>query len=112
MNEEIPAQSEKLIFDLIGRKVWQGKKEIELSPLEYQVLTYLARRAGQVVSYGELWEYVWQAPGSLAISKRHTVRAVIKRLPRKLGDRQEKGRYLVVARGVGVRLRRRSMQIQ
>jgi DNA-binding winged helix-turn-helix (wHTH) protein len=91
-----------LAIDEARREVlWQGHR-LDLSPMEFTTLTYLARRAGQVVSYGELLQAVWgispEQGGTL-----DQVQSIIKRLRRKLGEAPKQPRYLVNVRGVGYR---------
>jgi two-component system KDP operon response regulator KdpE len=50
-----------LAIDLIRRKVTIGDKRIHLTPLEFRLLAYLARRSGQVVPHSELIAQVWGA---------------------------------------------------
>lgn len=49
-----------LSLDLLRRKVFRGAKEIVLSVGEFELLEYLMRRAGQVVSRNKLIEDVWE----------------------------------------------------
>jgi two-component system, OmpR family, response regulator len=48
-----------LDIDLLGRKVHRGGKPIDLTTKEFQLLEFLARRAGQVVTRTMLLEGVW-----------------------------------------------------
>jgi two-component system OmpR family response regulator len=48
-----------LEIDLLARIVRRGGREIELLPREFQLLEYLARNAGQVVSRTMLLQHVW-----------------------------------------------------
>jgi two-component system OmpR family response regulator len=48
-----------LHIDLISRKVTRGDRLIDLMPKEYQVLEYLARHAGRIVTRAMLLEAVW-----------------------------------------------------
>ena len=48
-----------LDIDLLGRKVHRGGKPIALTTKEFQLLEFLARRAGQVVTRTMLLEGVW-----------------------------------------------------
>ncbi len=48
-----------LVLDLISHKARRGEQEIELWPLEYRLLEYLMRNAGQVTTRGMLLENVW-----------------------------------------------------
>ena len=78
-----------------------------MTRLEFEVLAYLAQRARCVVTYAELWAQVWSGQEPLGSAEREVVRAVLKRLRKKLGYDPERPEYLVSAHGVGVRLRRR-----
>ena len=49
----------ELELDLLGRKVTRAGKLIEVTSKEFQLLEYLARHAGQVVTRTMLLEAVW-----------------------------------------------------
>jgi two-component system OmpR family response regulator len=48
-----------LELDLLARGVRRAGREIELLPREFQLLEYLMRNVGQVVSRGMLLQHVW-----------------------------------------------------
>ncbi len=48
-----------LVLDLISHKARRGEQAIELWPLEYRLLEYLMRNAGQVITRSMLLENVW-----------------------------------------------------
>jgi two-component system OmpR family response regulator len=48
-----------LTLDLIGRSATRGARRIPLQPREFQILEYLMRRAGRVVTRTMLLEGVW-----------------------------------------------------
>ena len=48
-----------LTMNLHTRKVFRGKKEIDLQPLEFSLLEYLMRNAGRVISKTMIMEHVW-----------------------------------------------------
>ncbi len=48
-----------LDMDLLGRSVRRGGRNIDLLPREFQILEYLIRNAGQVVTRTMLLEHVW-----------------------------------------------------
>ena len=48
-----------LSMDLLTRKVIRGGKKIDLPPLEFSLLEYLMRNAGNVVSKTMIMEHVW-----------------------------------------------------
>ena len=49
-----------LELDIISRKVTRGGKMIDLPPLEFELLEYLVRNAGRVVTRSMLMENVWE----------------------------------------------------
>jgi DNA-binding response OmpR family regulator len=76
-------------------------RELELTPREFDLLHYLAARAGEVVSKRELLTEVWRQPYGGADK---TVDVHLSWLRRKLGETAQQARYLHAVRGVGVRL--------
>jgi DNA-binding response OmpR family regulator len=50
----------ELRIDLLTRKVKRGDESLEIQPLEYSLLVYLARNAGRVVSKTMIMEHVWE----------------------------------------------------
>jgi two-component system, OmpR family, response regulator len=56
-----------LVMNLQTRKVTRSGREIDLQPLEYSLLEYLMRNAGQIVSKTMIIEHVWDynfSPGT------------------------------------------------
>ena len=49
-----------LSIDLLSRKVYRGSTRIDIQPLEFTLLEYLARNAGRVVSTTMIMEHVWE----------------------------------------------------
>ncbi|MEU7872231.1 response regulator transcription factor [Dactylosporangium sp. NPDC049140] len=76
---------------------------LELTPREFDLLHYLAARAGAVVSKRELLTEVWQVPYSAADK---TVDVHLSWLRRKLGETALEPRRLHTVRRVGVRFGR------
>jgi two-component system, OmpR family, KDP operon response regulator KdpE len=74
---------------------------VELSPKEFDLLAYLAARAGTVVPKRELLAEVWQLPYG---GSDKTVDVHLSWLRRKLGESAAEPRLLQTVRGVGVRL--------
>jgi len=74
---------------------------LDLTPREFELLHYLAVRAGEVVSKRELLTEVWQLPFTGADK---TVDVHLSWLRRKLGETAQEPRYLHTVRRVGVRL--------
>ena len=75
--------------------------EVHLTPLEYRLLTTLAKNAGKVLTHryptGEVW-----GPGYL--EQTHYPRMLVARLRRKIEDDPADPRYIITEQGVGYRL--------
>ena len=90
-----------LVLDARSRTVSLDGAALELSPREFDLLHYLAGRAGEVVSKRELLSEVWHLPYGGAD---RSVDVHLHWLRRKLGESADAPRYLHRVRGVGVRL--------
>lgn len=90
-----------LWMDLRARRASLDGGELELTPREFDLLAYLAARAGEVVSKRELLTEVWRLPYGGADK---TVDVHLSWLRRKLGETAQRPRYLHAVRGVGVRV--------
>jgi len=76
-------------------------RPLDLSRREFELLYYLAVRAGQVVTKRELLTHVWRMPYGGADK---TVDVHVSWLRRKLGENAQRPRYLHTVRGVGMKL--------
>ena len=56
----VPAVAGDLRIDPIGRRVRRGEREVTLTARQFDVLEFLIRRAGQVVTKQEILNGVWQ----------------------------------------------------
>jgi DNA-binding response OmpR family regulator len=100
--ERVPAvEVGGLRVDPRSREASLDGRALELTPREFDLLHYLAARAGEVVSKRELLTEVWQQPYGGADK---TVDVHLSWLRRKLGETAQRARYLHAVRGVGVRL--------
>jgi DNA-binding response OmpR family regulator len=72
---------------------------LQLTRREFDVLTYLAERVGQVISRRELLTEVWN---QTRIGEEQTIDVHISWLRRKLGETAASPRFLHTVRGVGV----------
>lgn len=50
---------ERIRVDVDGRLVWKDEQQLELTPIEFDLLHVLARNAGRVLSREQLMEQVW-----------------------------------------------------
>jgi len=74
---------------------------LELSRREFDLLHYLAHRAGQVVPKRDLLTDVWRLPYGGADK---TIDVHVSWLRRKMGETAQEPRYLYTVRGVGIKL--------
>jgi two-component system, OmpR family, KDP operon response regulator KdpE len=90
-----------LRVDRQARQAFLDGAELGLTPREFDLLHYLAARAGTVVTKQELLVEVWQLPYGGADK---SLDVHLSWLRRKLGETAEEPRYLHTVRRVGVRL--------
>ena len=93
----------ELLIDSRAREVWRGGEELHLSPVQYELLAYLARNLGKVVEYDELLDEVWRCEA--CEGSREMIKMVIRRLRGKIEDDPGKPRYVVSVRGRGYMLK-------
>ena len=97
--------SEVLVFgclevEIEGHQVRVDGTDVEMTALEFRLLTVLLQSRGRVRSRDQLLEEVW---GHSPDMETRTVDTHVKRLRKKLG---EAGEYIETVRGVGYRFRR------
>lgn len=88
-----------LTIDLAKRRVYREQEEVNLTPIEWGLLSYLARNEGRVVPHQVVAERVW---GSDSISD-SALKMTIHRLRQKLGDDAKSPRIIRSHRGMGYR---------
>jgi two-component system phosphate regulon response regulator PhoB len=86
-----------LRVDREAHRVWVHNKEVELTALEFKLLTTLHDRRNRVQTRGALLSDVWGIDADITT---RTVDTHVKRLREKLGDA---GEYIETVRGVGYR---------
>lgn len=91
-----------LRIDLGHRQVFVAGKEVHLTPIEYKLLTTLARHAGKVLTHRQLLKEVW---GPLHVEEAHYLRVYMRQLRNKLEENPAQPRYLRTELGVGYRLK-------
>ena len=79
-------------------KCFLYEKELQLTPIEFDILWYLCEHQGNVVSSEELFEAVWKEK---FFDNNNTVMAHIARLREKLNEPARKPRFVKTVWGVG-----------
>ena len=93
-----------LRLDLARRQVTIEGRELRLTPIEYRILSLLARNAGKVLTHSHILREVW-GPGHT--QQTHYLRVYMAQLRRKLQADLARPHLLTTEPGVGYRLRDR-----
>lgn len=96
-----PVQAGDLRIDSGQRRVWRGDEEIELTARQFDVLEFLMRRAGEVVSKLEIIDGVWEFGFD---GHPNIVEVYVRRLRTRI-DEPFGRRAIETIRGAGYRLR-------
>jgi two-component system, OmpR family, KDP operon response regulator KdpE len=91
-----------LRIDLVSRVVTLGGDEVRLTPIEYKLITTLARKAGRVLTYQQLLREVW---GPRVTTQKQYLHVYVGHLRSKLERDPARPRFLVTEPGVGYRLK-------
>lgn len=93
-----------VVVDLLGRAVWVDGRRLAqtLTPLEFNLLAFLAAHAGQVCRREAILDALYPE-GSLEANDER-IDTLLRRLREALGEDGRNPRHLLTHRGVGVRL--------
>lgn len=101
-----PAPSETRIFemgdffiDLEARIVRVKKKEVHLTPKEYDLLTFMAKKPGKVLTHRELLSAVW---GGESVHQPEYLRVFVNQLRNKI-ESSDSPRYILTEPWIGYR---------
>jgi two-component system KDP operon response regulator KdpE len=89
-----------LEIDIARRRVTRAGEEIALTPTEFDILAYLARNAGLVVTQRMILEQVW---GPEWVEDAQTLRVHVSNLRKKIEPHPGGPRYIITEPGVGFR---------
>lgn len=89
--------ADKLKVDIPRHKITIDKREVELTQMEFKLLTILMQRTGRVQSREQLLNDVWDIASDVTT---RTIDTHIKRLRQKLG---KMGKLIETVRGIGYR---------
>jgi len=88
------------VIDTTAHKVTVRRREVRLTPKEFELLVYLARRPGKVVSHRTLLGAIW---GGQSTEQVEYVRVFVGQLRKKLEPDASSPRYIVTEPWVGYR---------
>ena len=91
----------ELEIDVARRRVTLAGEEVPLTPTEFDILAFLARNAGLVVTQRMILEQVW---GPEWVEDAQTLRVHVSNLRKKIEPRPGGPRYIITEPGVGFRL--------
>ncbi|MCX6372276.1 MAG: response regulator transcription factor [Actinobacteria bacterium] len=92
--------SGELEIDIARRRVKRAGNEIALTPTEFDILAFLARNAGLVVTQRMILEHVW---GPEWVEDAQTLRVHVSNLRKKVEAHPGGPRYIITEPGVGFR---------
>jgi two-component system KDP operon response regulator KdpE len=98
---EVRVEIGDLSIDLAARRVIRAGQDIHLTPIEYQLLTTLARHRGKVITHRQLLREVW---GAAHVESPQYLRIYMRALRRKIEIDPARPRWLLTEIGVGYRL--------
>ncbi|HKU86133.1 MAG TPA: response regulator [Casimicrobiaceae bacterium] len=90
-----------VIVDLQARTARRGQEDLRLTPIEFRLLSTLAKHLGMVVTHRQLLSEIW---GPTHAGDTHYLRIYMKQLRDKFGDDAIRPRHFITETGVGYRL--------
>ena len=96
-----PFEVGELVIDYEERRVEFEGRQLKMTATEFDVLRVLSINAGKPVTYDQLLRNVWRSRNT---GDARVVRAVVKKLRRKLGENIKSPRYIFTESRVGYRM--------
>jgi len=90
-----------LVIDKDEHKCLLYEKAVDLTPMEFEILLYLASNRGKVISSEELFEKVWKEK---YFDSNNTVMVHIRRIREKLGENTKDPKFIKTVWGVGYKI--------
>jgi two-component system KDP operon response regulator KdpE len=92
--------SRELLIDTNSRQVTKHGEAVKLTPTEFDLMVYLAKRSDKVITHRELLKAIW---GVEYGEEREYLRVFISQLRRKIEDDPLSPNYVLTVPGVGYR---------
>jgi two-component system KDP operon response regulator KdpE len=103
-DQEATLKIGKLSMDIAKRRVTSGNNEIDLSPIEYDLLKLFLLNIGKVLTHQQILREIWDR-GEDFEGILHLLRVTISNLRNKIEPNPDRPIYLLTEPGVGYRLR-------
>lgn len=94
----------KLCMDITKRRVTIGNNEVDLSPIEYDLLKLFLLNVGKVLTHRQILREVWDKTEDFE-GILHLLRVTISNLRSKIEPNPDRPTYVLTEPGVGYRLR-------
>ncbi|MGE3149103.1 MAG: winged helix-turn-helix domain-containing protein [Pseudorhodoplanes sp.] len=100
--EEIPVlRIGDLEIDSLRHRATRGGEELKLTPKEFELLSFLARHAGKVLTHRQILTAIW---GPAHVEDTQYLRVYIGQLRQKIEARADDPRIIVTEPGIGYRI--------
>ena len=90
----------ELMIDPVDRQVTRRGEMVDLTPTEFDLLLFMANRAGRILSADFIFENVWSYDAETNVE---SVKWYVWRLRQKIENNPSHPRYIITERGVGYR---------
>ena len=90
-----------LEIDAVRHRVLRGAAELKLTPKEFELLSFLARHAGRVITHKQILAAVW---GPAHTGDTQYLRVYIGQLRQKIEDKPDDPRIVLTEPGIGYRI--------
>lgn len=94
---------DRLTIDFDSRSVHAVNGDYELPPKEFDLLMFLARNQGKILTKQQIYENVW---GEESVYDDSNIMAIISRLRKKIEENPGNPRYIQTVKGIGYRFSR------
>ncbi|MCQ9207261.1 MAG: response regulator transcription factor [Omnitrophica bacterium] len=85
-------------LDFIKMEAYRGKKRLSFSKKEFDILAYMIKRKGEVITRNDLLDVVW---GYKAFPTTRTVDNFVARIRKKIEDKPSSPKYILSVRSAG-----------
>lgn len=93
--------SKDLVISYPARQIFIGNCEVKLTQTEYNIIAFLSRHSGEMMTYSAIIKEIWGIPDDGSIKKLQVNMANIRK---KLGVKPGKTGYIINELGVGYRM--------